>query len=41
MMSRKIDGEIFGSLLLIQAFIVTTGNPFNISPPGRGLPIIR
>jgi hypothetical protein len=39
-MSWKIDEEIFGSLLLIQVFIITTGNPFNISLPGMDLPII-
>ena len=36
----KIEKEIFGSLPLIQVFIITMGNPFNILQPGRALPII-
>jgi hypothetical protein len=36
----KIDAETFGSLPLIQGFIITMGKPFNILQPGRDLPII-
>ena len=36
----KIDAEIFGSLLLIQVFIITMGNPFKILQPGKDLLII-
>ena len=36
----KIEKEIFGSLPLVQVFIITMGNPFNILQPRRDLPII-
>lgn len=36
----KIEAETFGSLPLIPEFIITMAKPFNISQPGRDLPII-
>src|SRR5882757_920851 len=39
-MSWKIDAETFGLPLLIPEFIITMAKLFNISQPGRDLPII-